>query len=200
LRGEYVNLVATAPMPAAAKGVDLVAFDIGTGSGVLAAVLARRGIRHIVATDQDPRALSCASDNLSRLGVSQQVQLIKADLFPEGLANLIVCNPPWLPARPSSPVEHAVYDEDSRMLLGFVAGLAAHLAPQGEGWLILSDFAEHLGLCTRAELLAAFDKAGLKVLGRLDAKPHHPKAADASDALHTARAAEVTSLWRLAAV
>jgi hypothetical protein len=98
------------------------------------------------------------------------------------------------------PLEGAVYDEGSRMLLGFLKGLAAHLAPGGEGWLILSDFAEHLGLRTRAELLAAIEAGGLKVLGRIDAKPQHPKATDESDPLHAARAAEVTSLWRLGAV
>jgi hypothetical protein len=47
-------------------------------------------------------------------------------------------------------------------------------------------------------LLAAFADAGLKVLGRLDVKPTHPRASDASDPLHAARSAEVTSLWRLA--
>ena len=83
------------------------------------------------------------------------------------------------------------------MLLGFLNGLAAHLVPGGEGWLILSDFAEHLGLRSRDELLAAFDVAGLKVLGRLDTKPDHPKAQDDTDPLHRARAAELTSLWRL---
>ncbi len=85
------------------------------------------------------------------------------------------------------------------MLLGFLNGLAAHLVPSGEGWLILSDFAEHLGLRSRVDLLAAFATAGLKVVGRIDAKPRHPKASDAGDPLHFARAAEVTSLWRLAA-
>ena len=83
------------------------------------------------------------------------------------------------------------------MLLGFLNGLAVHLSPGGEGWLILSDLAEHLGLRTRTELLAAIESAGLKVLSRMDAQPQHPKASDASDALHAARAAEVTSLWRL---
>ena len=120
-------------------------------------------------------------------------------MFPEGRAPLIVCNPPWVPARPSSPVEHAVYDPESRMLRGFLQGLAAHLAPGGEGWLILSDLAEHLGLRSRSELLDWIAAAGLQVLSRVDVKPQHPKAADASDALHAARAAEVTSLWRLAA-
>jgi SAM-dependent methyltransferase len=194
LRGEYIELVATAPLP-----TQELAFDIGTGSGVLAAVLARRGIKRIVATDQDERALACARDNMVRLGLDQQVEVVQADLFPPGRAKLIVCNPPWLPARPSSPIEHAVYDPDSRMLLGFLNGLAGHLETGGEGWLILSDFAEHLGLRTREELLAAIGAAGLKVVGRIDAQPHHPKVSDESDPLHAARAAEVTSLWRLAA-
>ena len=201
VRGEYIHLVATAHLPKPPPGqTTLVAFDIGTGTGVLSAVLVRRGVKQVVATDQDPRALACARDNLARLGVADQVQVVQADLFPEGRASLVLCNPPWLPARPSSPLEHAVYDEGGRMLLGFLKGLAAHLAPKGEGWLILSDFAEHLGLRSRAELLAAFESNGLRVVSRIDAKPQHAKASDASDPLHEARSREVTSLWRLAAV
>ena len=198
VRGEYVNLVATAPLPKQ-RPSKFVAFDIGTGTGVLAAVLALRDVDQVVATDMDPRALACAKENLAGLRLNAPVKVMRADMFPEGQASVVVCNPPWLPARPSSPLEGAVYDEGSRMLLGFIKGLAAHLAPGGEGWLILSDFAEHLGLRTRAELLAAIDAAGLTVLGRIDVKPEHPKALDASDPLHTARSAEVTSLWRLAA-
>jgi methylase of polypeptide subunit release factors len=195
VRGEYVGLVAEAPLPRPAPAL---AFDIGTGTGVLAALLAQRGIARVIATDQDPRALACARENLARLGLEHQVEVIQADLFPPGQAPLIVCNPPWVPARPSSPIEHAVYDPDSRMLRSFLGGLAQHLAPGGEGWLVLSDFAEHLGLRTRAELLAWIEQAGLKVAGRSDVRPHHPRAADAADPLHAARAAELTSLWRLA--
>ena len=198
IRGEYIGLVNDAPLPEPTK-TRSVAFDIGTGTGVLAAVLARRGIQRIVATDQDQRALACARENLARLGLAAQVDVVQADLFPEGRAPLVVCNPPWLPARPSSPLEHAIFDPESRMLRGFLNGLAAHLEPGGEGWLILSDLAEHLGLRTRAELLAAIDAAGLQVLGKTDVKPHHPRVSDTSDPLHAARAAELTSLWRLTA-
>lgn len=196
IRGEYVALLADAPLPELTK-TKSVAFDIGTGTGVLAAVLARRGIKRIIATDQDQRALACARENLTRLGITEQVEVVQTDLFPEGRASLIVCNPPWVPARPSSPLEYAVYDPESRMLKGFLNGLAAHLEKGGEGWLILSDLAEHLGLRTRAELLANIETAGLQVLGKTDVKPHHPRASDVSDPLHTARAAELTSLWRL---
>jgi hypothetical protein len=85
------------------------------------------------------------------------------------------------------------------MLKGFLRGLSAHLEPGGEGWLLLSDLAEHLGLRSREDLLAWIESAGLKVVNRIDVRPKHPKIADESDPLHRARMAEVTSLWRLAA-
>jgi methylase of polypeptide subunit release factors len=192
VRGEYVRLVDEAPLPSTA-----LAFDIGTGTGVLAAVLVRRGVNRIVATDMDERALTCARENVARLGLQQHIEVIQANLFPAGKAPLVVCNPPWVPARPSSTLENAIFDPESRMLKGFLAGIAGHLTEGGEGWLILSDLAEHLGLRSRQELLAMIESAGLKVLGKLDAKPHHPKTMDASDPLHAARSAEVTSLWRL---
>ena len=196
VRGEYVELVAQAPLPQHAA----LAFDIGAGTGVLSAVLARRGIRRIVATDMDERALGCARENIARLGVDSQVEIIEADLFPEGQADLVVCNPPWLPGKPSSAIEYAIYDPDSRMLRGFLAGLKAHLTPAGEGWLVLSDLAEHLGLRSREQLEGWIAAAGLAVAGRHDVRPTHPKAMDADDPLHAARAQEVTSLWRLRAL
>jgi len=192
IRSEYLDLVADAPLPTQA-----LAFDIGTGTGVIAALLARRGVARVIATDQDPRALACARENIARLGYAKQIEVLAADLFPAGRAPLVVCNPPWLPAEPSASIEHAVYDPDSRMLRGFLDRLSEHLTPNGEAWLVLSDLAEHLGLRSRAELLTAFDTAGLKVIGKLDARPRHPRTADASDPLHQARAAEITSLWRL---
>lgn len=194
VREEYVELVAVAPLPA--PGLPL-AFDIGTGTGVLAAVLAKRGVTRVVATEQDARALACARENIARLGMAAQVEIVEADLFPDGRAPLIVCNPPWIPARPSSPLEHAIYDPENRMLLGFITGLAAHLESGGEGWLVLSDIAERLGLRTREMLLAAFETAGLQVAGRTEVRPYHPKVSDKTDPLHAVRAAEVTSLWRL---
>jgi hypothetical protein len=61
----------------------------------------------------------------------------------------------------------------------------------------MSDLAELLGLRSRSELLTAFEAAGLKVVDRSDVRPRHPRASDETDSLHAARAAEVTSLWRL---
>ena len=193
VRGEYVELVAQAPLPAGAT----LAFDIGAGTGVLSAVLAHRALQGVIATDMDERALGCARANIERLGLGDQVEVVKADLYPEGRAGLVVCNPPWLPGKPSSAIEYAIYDPDSRMLKGFLAGLKDHLLAHGEGWLILSDLAEHLGLRSREQLLAWIAEAGLAVAGRHDVRPTHPKASDLEDPLAAARMREVTSLWRL---
>ncbi|MCI2421852.1 class I SAM-dependent methyltransferase [Saccharopolyspora sp. K220] len=194
-RSEYVDLVAGCPLAPTS-----VAFDIGTGTGVLAAVLAQRGVERVVATDSSARAIRCARENIRRLGLTGRIEAVQTDLFPAGRAQLIVCNPPWLPAKPHTLLDQAIYDPGSRMLLDFLAGLAAHLQPGGEAWLVLSDLAERLGLRARTELLAAISQAGLGVVARSDARPSHPRATDPTDPLHAARAAEITSLWRLVVV
>jgi len=57
VRGEYIDLVANMSLPNKA-----LAFDIGVGTGVLSALLVKRGVQHVVATDQDPRAMACARE------------------------------------------------------------------------------------------------------------------------------------------
>lgn len=198
VRGEYLELVNAAPL----ENVS-VAFDIGTGTGVIAAILAKRGVKKVIATEIESRALVCAKHNIQKLGFANQVKIVGADLFPPtdaGLADLIVCNPPWLPAKANSAIEHAVYDPDSKMLKGFLNGVKAYLAIKGEAWLILSDFAEHLELRTQEELQQWINDAGLTVVEKLDIEPKHGKASDQSDPLHKARSKEVTSLYRLQVV
>jgi len=196
IRGEYIELVLKAPLPAAIQK-NSIAFDIGAGTGVLSVVLAIREIQKIIGTEQDERAVACAQDNIDRLHLNGQIEIRKTNLFPAEKAALIVCNPPWLPARPSSSLEHAIYDPESQMLKGFLEKLKDHLLPGGEGWLILSDLAEHLGLRTKDQLLDWIHQAGLTVAGRLDTKPQHHKVFDKTDALYAARSKETTSLWRL---
>jgi len=203
VRGEYLGLVADAPLPAVTtphpEHSGLVAFDIGTGTGVIAAILAHRGVGQVIGTDQSPRALACAVENVARLGYADRVTVQNADLFPDGRAHLVVCNPPWIPASAVTATDHAVYDPDSRMLRGFLQGLAEHLLPGGEGWLIISDIAERLGLRSRGTLLDLIDDAGLTVVTRHDTRPTHARARNTDDPLFAARSAEITSLWVLRA-
>ena len=94
-------------------------------------------------------------------------------------------------------MERAIFDPESAMLKGFLNGLQAHLAPEGEGWLIMSDLAQRLGLRKNGELEEWIEQAGLVVVGQLKAQPTHPKSSDTSDPFYEARRGETTSLWRL---
>jgi methylase of polypeptide subunit release factors len=194
LRGEYLSLIQSASL-----GDAKTAFDIGTGTGVIAAVLAKRGIKTIIATDNSERALQCAAENIDRLSLKSNIELEQANLFPSGnkKADLIVCNPPWLPAKANAPIEHAIYDPNSTMLRGFISQAKTHLNENGEVWLVLSDLAERLGLRNRETLLQWFADAGLTVIEKLDTPPKHSKSSDVSDPLYAARVKEVTSLYRL---
>lgn len=193
IRGEYLDIVKQAQLPKQHQ----IAFDIGTGTGVLAILLAKRGIPKVIGTDLDPRAIACAKENITALGFQSSIELIETHLFPLGRADLIVCNPPWLPATPSSHIEHAIYDPNSQFLKEFLNGLKLHLNAQGQAWLIISDLAEHLGLRTRPELLDWIASAGLTIAHQIHIKAKHPKTRDDSDPLYFARAKEITTLWVL---
>ena len=194
VRGEYLDLVAGAELPGTWRG-----FDIGTGTGVLAAILAQRGVAEVIGTDSQARAVDCANANLQALGLAGGARAVVQDMFPAGRADVVVCNPPWLPGTPQTLLDYAVYDPKSAMLRAFLRGLSAHLSEGGQGWLVISDLAERLGLRTREQLLGWIEEAGLVVCGRDDTVPSHGRAADASDPFHAERSAEVTSLWKLEA-
>ena len=194
IRGEYLELINSTSF-----GNAKTTFDIGTGTGVIAAILVTRGIKAVIATDNSARALNCAADNIEKLNLKQYITLEQANLFPSGhkKADLIVCNPPWLPAKANAPIEHAIYDPNSAMLKGFLSGVKAYLNDDGEAWLILSDLAVHLGLRSDEELQKWINDAGLTVVEKLDIAPKHAKSSDQSDPLYAARVKEITSLYRL---
>ncbi len=192
VRGEYLDLINQAPLNNPA-----VAFDIGTGTGVIAAILVSRGVKQVVATDISERALRCATDNIQQLGLAQYIQTQQVDMFPEGMADLIVCNPPWIPAKANAPIEHAIYDPNSAMLKAYLSGVKAHLNTDGEAWLVMSDLAEHLGLRAPEALKQWIAEANLTVIEQISISPKHAKSSDQSDPLYPARAKEVTSLYRL---
>lgn len=194
VRGEYVDLVARACDRWPVEGKR--ALDVGTGTGVLAILLARRGAR-VVATDVEPRAVACARDNVGRFGLTDRIEVLEADLFAGEPADVVVCNPPWLPAEPHGLLDRAVYDPSGSVLERLLAELPARLAPGGEAWIVVSDLAERLGLRPAGRLEALARQSGLGVADALETTPVHPRARDAGDPLHAARAAEVTRLFRL---
>ena len=193
VRGEYLDLIVQMTNSKFQK----MAFDIGVGTGVLSILLTQKGYQHIIGTDIEPRAIACAQENIKNYGLEDRISVIQADIFPQGRADLSVCNPPWIPAIPSSPIEWAIFDPESQFLKKFLAGLKDHLQEDGQAWLIISDIAEHLQLRSREELMTWIKDAGLKLEKKVDVVPKHPKVQDTEDTLHFAREKELTSLWVL---
>ena len=190
-RADYVDLVARAPLPSART-----AFDIGTGTGVLAALLLHRGVPAVVATDVQRRAVDCARENLHRLGFAGRFSVLHRSLFPRGRTDLAVCNPPWMPGTPTSPLDAGIFDPRGAMLSAFVRGLPDHLTEQGEAWLVVSDLPELLGLRDPGALPALVRAAGLVVRDRI-AAPTALRGHD-DDPLAELRNRETIALWRLA--
>ena len=74
--------------------------EIGTGSGCIAVALALAfPDSSVVATDISADALAVARLNVQRHGLADRVELVQADLFAglEGVFDLIVTNPPYVP-------------------------------------------------------------------------------------------------------
>mgnify|MGYP006291292151 CR=1 FL=1 len=127
------------------RSVDRI-LEIGTGSGCIAVACARAFPEaRVDATDVDTGALALAAANVADHGVSDRIELLRADVF-EGVPrdrvyDLVVSNPPYvdaagmagLPAeyRHEPPGALAAGVEGLDVVERIIAGAAARLAPRG---------------------------------------------------------------------
>jgi methylase of polypeptide subunit release factors len=191
-RTEYVELLLGVK---GVRGASVI--DVGTGTGLLAFVLLQRGAASVKATDLEPRAVECATLNAQQLGWGPRFSVEQRPLFPDAVAELIVCNPPWIPEAPKNRFDRAVFDEGDAFITGFLDGVGAHLTQQGRALLIISNLAELLGLRPRDWLKGRFEAAGLEVIATASVRAKHGKAKDPRDPLYAARSAEITTLYEL---
>ena len=113
------------------QGKKTTAVDVGTGCGILAFMLSKRGFANVFATDNNPNAIHSVNLELKRSEKSAYyIQTICCDLLTKAPANadLIVFNPPWMMGKPSSIIDGALY---------FEAGLFPRFFAQA--WQMLSD-------------------------------------------------------------
>jgi SAM-dependent methyltransferase len=192
-RTDYVELVQAVPAVVGKR-----VFDVGTGTGVLSFLLLQRGARSAVGSDTESRAVACARENAEKLGLAGRFEAIETDLFPEGTADLVISNPPWIPEPPKNRLDRAVFDPGSHFLRRFLERLNEHLEPGGLGLLLLSDLAVLLGLRPAGWLDEQLTRSSLQVKWRRSTVARHPKAKDPGDPLQAIRSREETSLYALA--
>lgn len=112
----------------ALKQRDGVIIDIGTGSGAIAITLALELNRPVIATDLSAEACMVATSNARGLGA--KVQFLEADLlkpFEDGVADIVVSNPPYVPLSGRALLQREVRDwEPSLALYGGPDGIAVY--------------------------------------------------------------------------
>jgi release factor glutamine methyltransferase len=120
------------------------ALEIGTGSGIVAIWLAKRGL-DVVATDLNPHALVLARANAHRNGVA--LEAVRTDMFDgiRGPFDTIVFNPPYLPTAPQDVTGDRWLDASvnggpngQMFTRRFLAGLEERLGADGAAYIVSS--------------------------------------------------------------
>jgi release factor glutamine methyltransferase len=120
--------------------------DMGTGSGV-GAVFAARTARRVLGIDVNPGAVRSARINALLHGVEDRVEAREGDLFePVGSERFdrVIFNPPYFRRAPRDLFERAFFATD--VVERFAAGLRDHLAPGGQGLLLLASSGDESAL------------------------------------------------------
>ena len=130
---------------AAARAVygEPLALDLGTGSGCIALALAAEDpFVRVTAVDVSAAAVELARHNAARLGLGGRLRILHSDRFaalpPEERFDLIVSNPPYIPAAEYEALEPNVRDYEPRLALhGGADGLDVYrrLVPEALGRL-----------------------------------------------------------------
>jgi release factor glutamine methyltransferase len=116
--------------------------DLGAGSGaIIVTLLAERPEASGVAVDLSPGALAITADNARRHGVASRLSLLEGSWFSpvEGCFDLIVSNPPYIPAGDIEGLDREVRDFDPHLALaGGTDGLDAYRVLAGGAARFLS--------------------------------------------------------------
>lgn len=120
------------------------AIDVGTGSGVLAFLLARAGFAEVLATDANPNACESVRRDVVRRPTPPPIRTWHGDLLPvEGPpADVIVFNPPWLIGEVDSTLDAALHAADVDLFPRFIDRALARLAPDGRIVVVFSNLIE----------------------------------------------------------
>lgn len=123
-----------------------MALDLGCGSGFVAISLARAGADMVVASDLNPLAAACASDNAHRNGVGGRISAVTADMmapFAPRAFDLILFNPPSLPALDPTGLRPNFYaGEDGRAYIDrFLESYGYFLTSGGSALLVHNSLA-----------------------------------------------------------
>ncbi len=113
------------------------AVDLGCGTGVIAAALARaRPKLNVLATDQSAAAVSSAVATVAANGLTERIQVLRDDAMstlPDASVDLIVCNPPF----------HLSTSVDTGAALKLFEAAGRVLQPGGQMWTVFNSHLDY---------------------------------------------------------
>jgi SAM-dependent methyltransferase len=126
------------------KGDNTLAYDVGIGSGILSFMMLKYGFRHIVGTDNNPNAIKSVEEAKKRNRHYHKIELLEGNLFCGDMrkADLIVFNPPWIPAQYNTQALDAAIYYDENLFPGFFAEAQRNLKPDGKLIILFSNLAK----------------------------------------------------------
>jgi len=125
-------------------GPKKTAFDIGIGSGVLSFQMLKHGFQKVYGTDTNPNAIVGLEEYMGDTKLSRKIELDYGHLFGkwEKPTELIVFNPPWLPASHNlESVDEAIYYNED-LFPSFFEEAKKRLLPEGKLVIIFSNLAQ----------------------------------------------------------
>ncbi len=130
------------------EGEKSSAIDIGIGSGVLSFLMLKYRFKMICGTDSNPNAIVGLNEELEKNELNSKIDLKYGDLFAgcDEKTELVVFNPPWLPAsHDKEGLDKAIY-YDETMFPRFFAEAKKHLKVDGRVIILFSNLAQITGV------------------------------------------------------
>ena len=126
------------------KGLKKSAIDVGIGSGVLSFQLMKHGFQKSFGTDRSPNAIVGLQESMKGTKLAKKIELAYGHLFAkwEKPTELIVFNPPWLPASHDlDRLDEAIYYND-KLFPEFFQEAKKRLLPEGRIVLLFSNLGQ----------------------------------------------------------
>lgn len=145
---------------------DIKAVDLGTGTGVIALLLAARGAQHVTGVELSPSMADMAKRSVTLNKLKEKVAIIQGDLckvkdiLPSDSYDLVVSNPPYRPVgggyvSPNDKVAQAKHEVTAT--LNDVVNAARYLLKYRRGRFAMVHLPERM-----AEILTAMSHAGIE--------------------------------------
>jgi methylase of polypeptide subunit release factors len=126
------------------EGPKKSAIDVGIGSGVLSFLLLKHGFQKSFGTDMNPNAIIGLKESMEGTKLSRKIEIVYGHLFGkwEKQTELIVFNPPWLPASHDlDRFDEAIYYND-KLFPDFFEEAKKRLLPEGRIVLLFSNLGQ----------------------------------------------------------